>query len=170
MDFLSRRSIRKYKNIPVEKEKLEEILKAGLVAPTGHNAKACEFIVFEKREDVEKLIGIKKVGAVFLETAPSGIAIICNTDKAMTWIEDSSVAAYTIQLKAHNLGLSTCWLQLKERVGVDGRPSDEIFKELTNLPDNYKVLCFIAIGYGDEEKPKYTDKDMDFSKVHYNKF
>ena len=55
MDFLSRRSIRKYKDIPVEKEKLDELLKVAIVAPTGHNARACEFIVFENSEDVKKL-------------------------------------------------------------------------------------------------------------------
>lgn len=170
MDFLSRRSIRKYKDIPVEKEKLDEILKTAIVAPTGHNAKGCEFIVFEKPEDVRKLIGVKNMGAVFLETAPAGIAVICNTEKAKTWIEDSSVAAYTIILKAHDLGLSTCWLQLKERFGKDNRPSEDIFREMTDLPENYNVLCFIAIGYGDEERPSYTDKDIDLSKVHYNKF
>ena len=170
MDFLSRRSIRKYKNIPVEKEKLIEIVKTAIVAPTGHNARACEFIIFENEQKVKKLVGIKKAGAGFLETAPNGIAVICNIDKANTWIEDSSVAAYTIQLKAHDMGLSTCWLQLRDRLSVNDEPSDELFCKMMNLPENYRVLCFIAIGYRDEEKQSYSDKDIDLSKIHYGKF
>ena len=59
MDFMSRRSIRKYKNIPVEKEIIDELLKVAIIAPTGHNARACEFIVFENEKEVKKLIGIK---------------------------------------------------------------------------------------------------------------
>ena len=170
MDFLSRRSIRKYKDIPVEKEKLDELLKVAIVAPTGHNARACEFIVFENSEDVKKLIGIKKAGAGFLETAQAGIAIVCDTTKAGTWIEDSSIAGYTIQLKAHEMGLGSCWLQLRDRFSPNDEPSDELFSKIVGLPENYRVLCFIALGYADEEKPSYTEKDMDLSKVHYGKF
>ena len=47
----TRRSIRKYKNIPVEKKIIDELLKVAIVAPTGHNARACEFIVFENEKE-----------------------------------------------------------------------------------------------------------------------
>lgn len=170
MDFMSRRSIRKYKNIPVEKKIIDELLKVAIVAPTGHNARACEFIVFENEKEVKKLIGIKKAGANFLETAQAGIAIIVDCDKAGTWIEDGSIAAYTIQLKAHELGLGSCWLQLRDRFSPDNEPSDELFAKIVGLPKNYRVLCFIALGYADEEKSSYNEKDIDLSKVHCNKF
>lgn len=170
MDFMSRRSIRKYKNIPVEKEIIDELLKVAIIAPTGHNARACEFIVFENEKEVKKLIGIKKAGANFLETAQAGIAVVVNCDKAVTWIEDGSVAAYTIQLKAHEMGLGSCWLQLRDRFSPNDEPSDELFAKIVGLPKNYRVLCFIALGYADEEKPSYTEKDIELSKVHYNKF
>lgn len=170
MEFLSRRSIRKYINIPVEKEILDELLKVAIMAPTGHNARACEFIVFDNEKDIKKLIGIKKSGASFLETAQAGIGIIVDTTKAGTWIEDGSIAGYTIQLKAHEMGLGSCWLQLRDRFSPNDEPSDELFAKIVGLPENYKVLCFIALGYADEEKPSYTEKDIDFSKVHYNKF
>lgn len=170
MNFMSRRSIRKYKNIPVEKEIIDELLKVAIIAPTGHNARACEFIVFKNEKEVKKLIGIKKAGANFLETAQAGIAIVVNCDKAGTWIEDGSVAAYTIQLKAHELGLGSCWLQLRDRFSPDNEPSDELFAKIVGLPKNYRVLCFIALGYADEEKSSYNEKDIDLSKVHCNKF
>lgn len=170
MDFMSRRSIRKYKNMPVEKEIIDELLKVAIIAPTGHNARACEFIVFENEKEVKKLIGIKKAGANFLETAQAGIAVVVNCDKAGTWIEDGSVAAYTIQLKAHEMGLGSCWLQLRDRFSPNDEPSDELFAKIVGLPKNYRVLCFIALGYADKKKPSYTEKDIELSKVHYNKF
>lgn len=170
MDFMSRRSIRKYKNIPIEKEIIDELLKVAIIAPTGHNARACEFIVFENEKEVKKLIGIKKAGANFLETTQAGIAIVVNCDKSGTWIEDGSVAAYTIQLKAHEMGLGSCWLQLRDRFSPNDEPSDELFAKIVGLPKNYRVLCFIALGYADEEKTSYTEKDVDLSKMHYNKF
>ena len=141
-----------------------------IVAPTGHNARACEFIVFNNEKDVKKLIGIKKAGAGFLETAQAGIAVVCDTTKAGTWIEDSSIAGYTIQLKAHEMGLGSCWLQLRDRFSPNDEPSDELFSKIVGLPENYRVLCFIALGYANEEKPSYTEKDIDLSKVHYGKF
>ena len=170
MNFLSRRSIRKYKNIPVEKKIIDELLKVAIVAPTGHNARACEFIVFENEKEVKKLIGIKKAGANFLETAQTGIAVVVDCNKAGTWIEDGSIAAYTIQLKAHEMGLGSCWLQLRDRFSPNDEPSDELFAKIVELPENYRVLCFIALGYADEEKAEYTDEDINLSKVHYNEF
>lgn len=170
MDFYGRRSIRKYKNIPIEKEKIDELLKVALIAPTGHNARACEFIVFDNEKDVKSLVGIKSSGAEFLETAQACIGIICDGEKAMTWVEDASIAAYTIQLKAHELGLGSCWCHLKERQSVDGKSSEEVFRKLTNTPEKYQVLCLIALGYPNEEKPSYKEENIDFKKVSYGKY
>jgi nitroreductase len=45
-----------------------------------------------------------------------------------------------------------------------------LFAKIVELPENYRVLCFIALGYADEEKAEYTDKNINLSKVHYNSF
>ncbi|MBP6322575.1 MAG: nitroreductase family protein, partial [Fusobacteriaceae bacterium] len=45
MDFLSRRTIRKYKNIPVEKEVMNKIMEVALVSPSACNRKPYEYVV-----------------------------------------------------------------------------------------------------------------------------
>lgn len=66
MDFLqiakSRYSVRKYKDMPVEKEKLDKILEAGRVAPTGVNAQPQRIIAVTSREGLEKLGKGAKIG------------------------------------------------------------------------------------------------------------
>ncbi|MGL5760178.1 MAG: nitroreductase family protein, partial [Cetobacterium sp.] len=55
MDFLSRRSIRKYTSQNIEKEKLDEILKVALTAPTGRNLKPFELILIKEKNALNKL-------------------------------------------------------------------------------------------------------------------
>lgn len=170
MDFLGRRTIRKFKNKPLEKEKLDEILKAVLKSPTGQGKDSFEFIVFNKKEEVEKLVGIKPHGGSCLETATAAIAILVDKNKAATPIEDGSVAAHTVGLKAYDLGIGSCWVHLVGRKASEEETSEEFFKKITDFPDNLLLFAVIALGYPDETKPSYTEKDMNFSKINYNKY
>ena len=170
MNFLGRRSIRKFKEIKVEQEKIEEIMKTAMVAPTGQGKDACEFIVFDSKEDIKKLVGIKAHGCSCLNTATLVIAVLCDKEKAYTLLEDGAVAAHTLQLKAYDLGVSSCWVHMVNRFKEDGTSSEEYFRKLTNTPDNYTVFCLMAMGYADEDKPGYTEKDMNFDKISYGKY
>ena len=170
LDFLSRRSIRKFKDISVEKEKVDEILKAVLTAPTGRNSRPCEFVVINDKDVIKSLDGIREHGASFLKDAPLVIGVMGDSQKSTTFIPDCSIAAYTIQLKAHDLGLGSCWIHMLDRKRADGTSSEEFFKEKVGAPNNLTVLCLIAIGYPDENKPKYTEENMDFNKVSYNRY
>ncbi|MGL4211329.1 MAG: nitroreductase family protein, partial [Cetobacterium somerae] len=63
MDFLSRRSIRKYTSQNIEKEKLDEILKVALTAPTGRNLKPFELILIKEKNALNKLSLSKSIGS-----------------------------------------------------------------------------------------------------------
>ena len=71
MDFKTRRSIRKFKDVPVEKEKVQEILKAALLAPTGKNSRACEFAVIDDKKIIAEIPKMREHGACLLYTSPS---------------------------------------------------------------------------------------------------
>jgi len=170
MNFLGKRSIRKFKDIPVEKEALDEIIKAAIKAPSGLGKDPCEFIVFDTREEVKKLSGIKPRGGISLETATAAIAVLVNKDKASTLLEDGAVATHTIGLKAYDLGLGSCWVHMVGRQAVDNQSSEEFFRKIVPIPENLVLFALVAIGYSNEEKPEYTEKDLNFDKVSYNKY
>lgn len=168
MNFLGKRTIRKFKDKPIEKEKLDAIIKSVLTAPTGMGKNSCEFLVFDTKEEVEKLVGIKPHGGSCLKTATAVIATLINKDEAYTPVEDGSVATHTIGLKAYDLGLGSCWVHIIGRKASETETSEEFFKKVIDIPNNLMVFSLVALGYADEEKPAYTDEDLDFSKVNYN--
>ena len=104
----TRRSIRKYKDKKIEKEKLEKILKCSLTAPTAVNRKGWELIVIEDKERLEKLSHCREAGSQFLRGASAAIVVAIGGEIRDNWIEDASIAAIIIQLTAHSLGLGTC--------------------------------------------------------------
>lgn len=168
MDFLTRRTVRKYKDMPVEKEVVMELMKTALVSPSGRNRKPYEYVIVDDKETIKKLSVSKESGATFAADAPLVIVIFGHENP--TWDDDCAIASTVIQLKAHQLGLGSCWIQTKEKVDAEGNPTDENIKKILNVPAELKVHNMIALGYPDEEKPAYTEADMDMTKLHFNKF
>lgn len=168
MNFLSRRTIRKFKEKKVEKEVVMELMKTALVSPSGRNRKPYEFVVIDDKEIIKKLSVAKESGATFAADAPLMIVILGHENP--TWDDDCAIASTIIQLKAHDLGLGSCWIQTKEKVDSEGNATDENIKKILGAPSELKVHNMMALGYPDEEKPAYTDADVDMGKLHFNKF
>lgn len=168
MDFLSRRTIRKFKEKKVEKEVVMELMKTALVSPSGRGKKPYEFVVIDDKEIIKKLSVAKESGATFAADAPLMIVILGHENP--TWDDDCAIASTIIQLKAHDLGLGSCWIQTKEKVDSEGNATDENIKKILGAPSELKVHNMMALGYPDEEKPAYTDADVDMAKLHFNKF
>ena len=78
-----------------------------------------------------------------------------------------SIAAYAIQLAAHEQGLGTCWVQMRLREHSEDLSAPEYIKEKFNIPDHLDVDCVIGIGYPDEEKTAHKLTDQVLAKVHY---
>ncbi|MGB6128897.1 MAG: nitroreductase family protein [Psychrilyobacter sp.] len=158
--LLERRSIRKYKDIKIEEQKINQILGAGKVAPSGKNKKPWEFMVIEDNEVLKELSMVKPKGGLFLAETPTAIAVIGNEEISDTWVEDCSIASTFIQLEAHNQGLGSCWVQMKCRFNKDGEDAEIIAKEILEISDDKRLLCVIALGYPDQERPAYKEEDV----------
>lgn len=85
------------------------------------------------------------------------------------WIEDASIAAIFIQLEAEALGLGSTWIQMRLREGKDGSAEAQFRRDFA-VPKQYAVLCVIAIGHKNENKPARNDEYLDWKKVHQDKF
>lgn len=165
----NRRSIRKFKEEKIEKEVIDQVLKAGLLAPSSKNKKPVEFIVVEDRETLLKLKECKSKGADALNSATCAIVVVADNQLSDVWIEDASIATILIQIAATNLALGSVWIQMRNRQSDHGNSESEVRKVL-NIPDNYGVLSIVAMGYMDETKEAYDENDLDLSKVHYDTY
>jgi nitroreductase len=85
-------------------------------------------------------------------------------------VEDASIASIMIQLQAEDLGLGSCWVQVRERFTANGTPANEYIHELLDLPLQLQVLSVIAIGHKGMERKPFDESHLQWEKVHINKF
>ncbi|MGI6112865.1 MAG: nitroreductase family protein [Mahellales bacterium] len=168
--LMARRSIRKFKDREVEKEKIDMILKAGLLSPSSRGRRPWEFIVVNDKQILKTLSSCRDHGSQFLAGAPLGIVVIADTDLCDVWIEDASIAAIVMQLTAHSMGLGSCWIQVRGRYHSDNEKAGDYIKRNLGIPEKYSVECIIALGYKDEDKPSYDEESLPYNKLHYNGF
>ncbi|NLW55774.1 MAG: NAD(P)H-dependent dehydrogenase/reductase [Firmicutes bacterium] len=174
MDFFNlieqRRSIRKYKNQPVEPEKVDKIVEAALRAPSSRNLQPSEFIVVTEQVIITRLAQARPHGSTFLRKAPAAIVACADPEKCDVWIENASIAATYIFLAAEALGLGCCWIQIRERIHNEQKTAEEFVREVLNIPNSLKVEAIIAFGYPDEHKPGHAREELPFAKVFTNAY
>lgn len=166
----SRRSVRKFSEQPVEPEKVEILKEAVLRAPTSKNSQANEYLFIDEVELIQKLAGCKPSGAGPLQTATLAIVVITNESLTAAWIEDCSIAAFSVQLAAQSLGLGSCWIQVRGRQHSDEKDSEAFIRELFGIPEEFRILSVIAIGYPLREHAGHPFDELNFGKIHRNKF
>ncbi|RKD91923.1 nitroreductase family protein [Mangrovibacterium diazotrophicum] len=165
-----RRSIRKFTEQVVEEDKLKLLQEAALRSPASKSANAWEFVVVQDRSLIQQLATSKPFGSKLLETAPLAIVITADETKTEAWIEDCSVASVFLQLTAQALGLGSCWVQIRGRNHSDEKTAEEYVREVLEIPSNLSVLSIIAVGYPAQERRPVETADLQWEKIHSNKF
>lgn len=160
-----RRSIRKYLDKPVEKEKIEEILKAVMFSPSAMHRRPWEFVVIEDKELKEQLSQATPWGD-FAAKAPAIIIVLGDGKLSPRWLEDCSITGAYIYLEAENQGLGTCWNQIYESKTPSGQDSEKYVRKLLKIPASFRVLALFPIGYPAERKEEHKDKEFEKKKVH----
>lgn len=164
--LVNRRSIRRYTSEPLKPEEVQLILEAGLLAPTSKSSRPWQFIVVEDREMLSRLSECKDAGAAPI--AKASLAIVVAADPALSdpWIEDASIAAAYMQLQAADLGLGSCWIQVRDRYRSDGVSANEHIQELLGIPETIPVVCVMTFGHKDEERRPVDTSKLLWEKVH----
>ncbi|WP_407416224.1 nitroreductase family protein [Methanobrevibacter sp.] len=165
--LLKRRSVRKFTDDEVTKDQLNDILQAGLLAPTSMNRKPCSFLVVSNKETLRVLSKVKEHGADFLKDANKAIVVIANTLTADTWIEDSSIALSFMHLKATDIGVGSCWIQTHLRKSSDGEDSEKLVRDIVKIDDYFHIVGILALGIPDGEVKSHTLDDIDKDKIHF---
>jgi nitroreductase len=166
----SRRSIRKFKEKPVGKEKIDLLVEAALRAPSSRSLNPWEFIVVTDKKQLAGLAACKPHGASFLKGAPLGIVVLADPNRCDVWVEDSSIASIFIHLAAHSLGLGSCWIQVRKRMQADHTSAGKYIADLLEIPDGREVESIIAVGYPENRPPGHAPESLAYNKVHRGKY
>ena len=142
----SRHSIRSYAGTPVAPELLEKIIAAAELAPSSRNKKPCSFITVTDWETLARLSEAKAAGSQMLKDAAAAIIVAADSGKSDVWIEDASIAMTYLHLAASDLGLGSCWIQIRNRNAKDGSDSAEFVKSLFQIKGDMQVLAILSIG------------------------
>ena len=165
--LLKRRSVRKFSDDDVTKDQLNRILQAGLLAPTSMSRKPCNFLVVSNKDVLKKLSEVKEHGSQFLADANQAIVVIANTLAADTWIEDSSIALSFMHLKATDIGVGSCWIQIHMRKSHDGEDAEKLVRDIVKIDDYFRIVGILALGIPDGEVKPHTLDDIDKEKIHF---
>ena len=172
--IMARRSVRKYLDKPVEHEKLETIVRAGINAPSGMNRQPWIVRVVEsqqliadvtevyKQENAEQVKRDKDFKNMF-RNAPNLICV-CTPAKGGGEL-DAGLLGENMMLAAQSLGLGTCCLGGPVRF-LKANEKCKFFMDRLDIPSDYQLNYIIAVGYPDEQPEA---KPRDASKVKYIK-
>jgi nitroreductase len=148
-----RRSIRRFLDKEIEKEKIEEVLRAAMTAPSAHNGRPWQFWVIRDKEIKEKLSRIQP-WADFVARAPVVLAIGAHGGEQ--WIEDCALVASLVYLDATNQGLGTCLVQVRGMEAEGGEESEMVVREIISAPKNIRILCLMPLGYPQGKIPEHS--------------
>ena len=161
-EIFKRISVRRYEDKPVEQEKLTQILKAAMAAPSAGNQQPWEFYVVKDKEIIRRLSECSPYAGC---AAGAPVVIVpCTRTEGMTFPEiaeiDMAITSENILLEVTSLGLGAVWLgvaPLKERV--------EKVDEILGLDRKLHAFALIPVGYPAEDRPQ-QDR-FDESRIHY---
>ena len=168
--LLQRRCVRKYTGEKIPENKLEMILQAGLLSPSGRSRQPWEFVVVQEKETLIKLSECRIGAAKMLENAGCAVVVFADPDKTDVWTEDCSIAMSNMHLMADSLGLGSCWIQGRLREKEEGLSTEQYCRELLDVPDNYVLEAILSVGIPEEHPAAHTLEEIDMSKVHYERF
>ena len=152
----SRYSVRSYLNKPVEQEKLDRILDAARLAPSGSNRQPWKFVVVRDIETRKKLVPACS-NQEFVGQAPVVIAGVgLMPDRVMSCgvpgdPVDVAIALEHVALAATAEGLGTCWI---------GSFQQDQIRTLLGIPANAKVIEVMTLGYPEDHPRPKTRKPM----------
>lgn len=171
----ARRSVRAYKDTPVEHEKLELLAKCGVLAPSAMNKQEWEVRIVENKEWIDGVTAayLKAVEGTdkakymltptFKNIFRNGSAVIfVGAPDGLFSGENVGCMAENIMLAATELGLGTCFLGSVQMMFAE--PAMAEYLQSLGFSEGYKLRYALAVGYPDEA-PEAKPRDM--SKIKF---
>jgi nitroreductase len=166
----NRRSMRKFTDEELTQDEVVTLMKAALMSPSSKRSNSWQFVVVDDKEMLKELSHCKEQASSFIADAALAIVVMADPLASDVWIEDAAIASIMIQLQAEDLGLGSCWVQVRERFTATGMPSDEFVHGILDIPLQLQILSVIAIGHKAMERKPFNEEHLQWEKIHINKF
>ncbi|MCG7841290.1 MAG: nitroreductase family protein, partial [Methanomassiliicoccales archaeon] len=145
----TRKSVRRFQDRPVEREKMNALLEAAVQAPSWTNKQCWRFIVVTEKETIEKLTKANSNFNSWLKDAPV-VIVACADPKdsgesngMQYFMMDVSLAMHNLVLAATDMGLGTCYI---------GAFDEKRTREILEIPENIRVVAMTPLGYSLDKK------------------
>ena len=166
----TRRSMRKFTGEELTQEEVVALMKAALMAPTSKRSNAWQFVVVDDKDLLKQLSLCKEQAAQFIADAALAVVVMAAPLASDVWIEDAAIASIYVQLQAEDLGLGSCWVQVRERFTASGIPANDYVHDVLDIPLQLQVLSIIAIGHKGIERKPFDEARLQWEKIHLNKY
>ena len=171
-NILTRRSVRKFADKPIEPDKLHTILEAAMSGPCAVNAREWAFIAVSDREKLAQMAEANGRVARMLNQAAAAILVCGDLDRAFPpapdfWVIDAAIAAQNMTLAANDLGIGSVWL---------GTWPDETRVKrqaaIFQLPETIVPHSILALGYPAEDIDMRAVRPSRYeeNRVHVNQW
>lgn len=147
-----RRSIRRFKNTPLQASLLSTLEESLIDAPSAGNLQSRKFY-FVFRDETRKLIATAAYHQDFIQEAP--LAVVCCADlkiashyrergRSLYCLQDVAASIENLMLVAYSRGLGSVWV---------GAFDEKEVSRILNLADHIRPVAIVPVGYPDEEPP-----------------
>lgn len=167
LDLLfSRRSIRRYKEGVIEKETMEKVVHAGMVAPSAFNQQPWQFVIINEKDRLKEIALLHPFAS--MAKYASGFILVCadpSRDKRdlRMWPQDCAAATQNMLLAAHALELGAVWIGI-----YPNKKQITLFRKLCSIPKETIPFSGVCVGIPNKSKPP-ADR-FDKEKIHWNKW
>jgi nitroreductase len=165
-----RKSVRKYKDLPVEEEKIKKIVEAARLAPSASNRQPWRFIAIKDKnlrfKIVKETLGIINQWALSAPLLIIGCSVRSNMLTSSIgkiipmgvryYILDLGIAMEHIVLQAEELGLSTCWI---------GWFNEKKIKNILEINPQWQIVSLLSVGYAYENYQKSDRSKYPLEKI-----
>ena len=164
--MLTRKSIKKYKPDPVSRELIDQIIEAGLNAPSGMNKQSPIILAVTNKEVRDQLSKLNAGKDPFFRADPfygAPVVLVVLADKSVpTHVYDGSLVMENLQLAAHALGLGACWIH-RAKETFETEEGKAILAKL-GIEGEYEGVGNCVLGYPDHDPDKKPRKE---NRVYY---
>lgn len=150
-NLLQRRSVRKYSDRQVPDELLNQVLEAGVFAPSGMNSQVSVMVAVTDKETRDQL---SRMNAAVMGAdtdpfygAPCVVVVLADSER-YTWVEDASLVMGNLMNAAHAVGLGSCWIH-RAREMFDSEEGKALL-EKWGLPETLRGVGNCIIGYPED--------------------
>ena len=162
----NRRSMRKFTDEELTQDEVVVLMKAALMSPSSKRSNSWQFVVIDDKEVLKELSHCKEQASSFIADAALAIVVMADPLASDVWIEDASIASIFMQLQAEDLGLGSCWCQIRNRQTEQEEDASQYIRGLLNIPYQLEVLSIIGFGYKEQPSKPFDESRLQWEKIH----